>query len=204
VGAARGGTDGEPTRQSVVSRERAEKGRLFRLALDPDGRPFVDVMGRAPGRGVYVEPEALEEALGAKAMGRAFRGRARTLSGDEIASLIAETRARLEVRILELLGLARRAGGLTVGMDASREAIGWGKAKVVVLARDLSDRSRAKVMESAAALPRIEVGTIDTLGQSLGREAVGVAVIEHAVFARRALIEAERREKLPRGRSTDG
>lgn len=223
MGAARAKRDGEPTRQSIVSRERAEKERLLRLALDPEGVPFVDVLGRAPGRGVYVEPEVLEEALGPKAMGRAFRGAARAMTAADIEAVIATTRSRLDGRLHELLGLARRAGGLTVGMDASLEEMERGRARVVVLARDLSDRSRAKVVEKigkvfeaavekaghrpsggAGELPRIEVGTIESLGQSLGREAVGVAVIGHAVFARRAMIEAERREKLPRGRSTDG
>lgn len=219
MGAARARKDGEPIRQSIVSRERAEKGRLLRLALDPEGVPFVDVLGKAPGRGVYVEPEALEEALGPKAMGRAFRGAARAMTAADIEAVIATARSRLEGRLHELLGLARRAGGLTVGMDASLEEIERGRARLVVLARDLSDRSRAKVVEniqkragaggekgkgSAGEVPRIEVGTIESLGQSVGREAVGVAVIGHDVFARRAMIEAERREKLPRGRSTDG
>lgn len=205
MSAAQEKTDGEqPVRQSIVSRERVEKGRLLRLALDPEGRPFVDVLGRAPGRGVYVEPEGLAEALGPKAMGKAFRGAARAMSAEDIEAVVETTRTRLEARLLELLGLARRAGGLTLGMDATLEAIRRGQAKVVVTARDLSERSRAKVSEAAGELPQVVVGTIETLGQSLGREAVGVVVIEHAVFARRAKIEAERREKLPRGRSTDG
>lgn len=176
----------------------------MRLALDPEGRPFVDVLGRAPGRGVYVEPEALVEALGAKALGRAFRGKAQVPGGAEVEALLEATRARLEDRLLELLGLARRAGGLTLGMDASLDALARGRARVVVVARDLAERSRARVEAARSAVPVIEVGSVDVLGQALGREVVGVVVIEHAVFARRAVIEAERREKLPRGRSTDG
>ena len=42
-----------------MSKERAPKETLLRLALDPDGKPFVDLLARAPGRGVYVAAEEL-------------------------------------------------------------------------------------------------------------------------------------------------
>ena len=42
----------EPMRQCVVTRERAPQRALLRLALGPSGEAYVDVLGRAPGRGV--------------------------------------------------------------------------------------------------------------------------------------------------------
>jgi len=176
---------------------------MLRLALDPEGRPFVDILGRAPGRGVYVEPEALTEALGPKAMGRAFRGKAKTLTAEEIEAVIASTRTRLEARILELFGLCRRAGGVTVGMDAVLGDIERGKARVVVLAKDLSDRSRDRVIEGLAGtgaerrtVPRYFVATVAEIGHALGRDVVGIVAIGHPVFASRVVAEAERLERL--------
>src|SRR5687767_2720275 len=110
--------DEGPRRWCAMTRARANKAELFRLALDPNGKPFVDLLARAPGRGVYVSPASLRDALQSKGLDRVFKGKAKKLSPEEIEAVVNETIRRLEARIVELVGLARRAGVAELGMDA--------------------------------------------------------------------------------------
>src|SRR5687768_13465124 len=107
-----------PERQCAFTKARAPKEELLRMALDPDGKPFVDLLARAPGRGVYVSPASLESALSPKGLDKVFKGKAKKLSQEEIEAMVRGTADRLEARIVELLGLARRAGELQLGTDA--------------------------------------------------------------------------------------
>ena len=113
----------EPLRQCVVSRRRAPRSTLLRLSLGTEGRPYVDILGREPDRGIYVAPESLGQALSPKGLKRVFGGKARALEPDEIQALLEGTVGRLEARMLELLGLARRAGGVEIGAQLSRSFV---------------------------------------------------------------------------------
>lgn len=189
-----------PTRQCAVTRKRAEKRSLVRLALDPDGRPFVDVRGLAPGRGVYVSPEELREALSQRGLQRVFRGRARVLAAEEVEGLLADAQARMEQRLLELLGLARRTGQLALGMEATLAEIARRPREVVVLsATDLSARSAARVAEALDAAPEaraVRASTVAALGRALGRDVVGVIAVWHPKIGASVLDEGARIEAL--------
>ncbi len=130
----------EPMRQCVVTRERVPQRALLRLALGPSGEGYVDVLGRAPGRGVYVtcDPEVLRQALSPKGLGRAFRGRAKPVDKETIEDMLQEAVTRLESRLLEMAGIARRAGLLELGMDCVLRAISAPGSKpwLVVTAAD--------------------------------------------------------------------
>ncbi|AKU90018.1 YlxR family protein [Vulgatibacter incomptus] len=58
---------------------RGPKEELLRIVCGPEGDVHVDALMRAQGRGAYVHrtKECLEKAQGPRALGRAFRGRAR-------------------------------------------------------------------------------------------------------------------------------
>ncbi len=53
-------------------------------------------------------------------------------------------------RILSLLGLCRRAGKVTVGNDAVREAVAKGKSKLVIAADDISENTKKEVSRVCA------------------------------------------------------
>ncbi len=175
----------EPMRQCVVSRQSAPQSALLRLLLGPEGRLVVDVLGRAPGRGIYVAPEALTEVLSPKGLARAFRGRAQPLGPGEAAELVAEARMRLLEQVESLLGLARRAGAVTLGVTPTCRRLGAEPGgAVVVLAEDLSPRTTDRVGAAMAASghePRT-VSTRARLGAALGRETLGVIGVWHPVL----------------------
>lgn len=185
-----------PSRRCVATRTSAPKDTLLRLVLGPDGAPLVDLLGRAPGRGVYVRPEraAFEEALSPRGLARAFKGAARPLGDEELAALVESTVARLEARVLELLTLARRAGKIEIGMDAAlRAASQEGPGTVFVTAKDLSERS-ARALPAEARV--VAVADKATIGARLGREEVGIVAVRPSVFTERISGEAERLRML--------
>jgi uncharacterized protein len=188
-----------------VTRRREEKDRLLRLVLGPEGQPFVDVLGKAPGRGVYVAPDELGRALEGRALVKAFRGKAKGLAPEEVGAFIEETLSRLEERVAEILGLARRAGEIAIGMDATLARIAESETRrselVVVTARDLSARSQGKIEEALRGRERVtafRASNVARLGRALGREAVGIAAVWHPSFSRALAREGERIAGLER------
>lgn len=86
---------------------------------------------------------------------------------------------------LSLLGLARRAGRLALGCEAATEAIRNGRARLVILAEDLSPRTAGGISREAEE-EGIEVLTaaacMDELGMALGKR-TGVIAVNDAGFA---------------------
>lgn len=191
-----GGRKSAPgTRTCALTRTAAPKATLVRLALGPERTPYVDLVGRAPGRGFYVVAERarLVEALTEKGAGRVFKGKARPLVPDEAMRHVEDAVRRLDERLLELLGLARRAGVLELGMDAVCRMLN--SAAVVVIAADASDRTRHRV-ESNAERADVPCSVIAhdkaTLGARLGRETLSVVAIRPSSLAERWATEVVR------------
>ncbi len=89
-------------------------------------------------------------------------------------------------RLLKILGFAQRARKLSHGMDAALQAIMKGKAKVVLLATDLSENTRQKI-ESAALSFKVPIRTCGSkaaYGRALGREETGIIAVIDAMFAK--------------------
>ncbi len=79
-------------------------------------------------------------------------------------------------RLLGLLGLARRAGKLTLGTLATRQAIRSRKVCLLLMAQDLSESSATKASQLARAMkiPVFRPCTKADLSGALGRENLGV------------------------------
>jgi predicted RNA-binding protein YlxR (DUF448 family) len=176
----------------MVTRARAPKEELLRLTLDPDGKPFVDLLARAPGRGVYVSPSSLRDALTPKGLGRIFKGRAARVSEEEIEAMVVDTAHRIEARIVELIGLARRAGALELGMDSVSRSLAANRVCSVVVARDASDRTVRRVEESLGSAALVRASTKEELGRMLGRDEVGVVAVHPSKLADRISAESKR------------
>lgn len=95
-------------------------------------------------------------------------------------------------RLLQLVGLARRAGYVAVGTRAVREAASRGEVCVVVVAGDATDNAR-KRLRSLNGRPDIEViefGTRGSLGRAVGREEAVAVGIGDRGLGRRIVGEA--------------
>ena len=94
-------------------------------------------------------------------------------------------------KLLSMLGLAKRAGKLSSGHDAVIEEISRGKAQVILLAADASDRLEREMkreiefQKSPAKLIRTTY-TMEQFGRALPHK-VGVVSVNDASFARAVL-----------------
>jgi predicted RNA-binding protein YlxR (DUF448 family) len=94
----------------------------LRFVLGPDGEIVADLKGKLPGRGAWLTPErgALLSALKKGAFARAFRTSVPALKGQEAEAFADKLEAQLQEQALRSLGLARKAGALTIGHDLVR------------------------------------------------------------------------------------
>lgn len=88
-----------------------------------------------------------------------------------------------------LLGIARRAGAVVPGVDASRRAIREGSALLAVLAADAAPGQLDKVkgLLEHREIPVRWVATRDLLGRAVGRPGTSVVVITRHSFAEQLL-----------------
>ena len=64
-----------PQRKCIVCQDRENKRELMRIVKNKDGEIFIDLTGKANGRGAYICKcsECLKKAIKSKALNRAFK-----------------------------------------------------------------------------------------------------------------------------------
>ena len=96
-------------------------------------------------------------------------------------------------RLLSFLGIARKAQRLSMGADAAKEAMQKGKARLVLLAGDLSPRSERNARAAAEEYrtPVLSAGvSMDEIACAVGKR-TGILAVNDAGFADklRAMLE---------------
>jgi uncharacterized protein len=140
---------------------------MIRFVLGPDRELVPDLNARLPGRGMWLSARAdvLHTACVRGAFSRAVRGTVH-VSPD----LEARVRAGLERRIIELLGLARRAGQAVAGFEKTREWLRNARAELILQASDGSPEERRRLMSGATGTPLAAPLPGAALGAIFGRE----------------------------------
>jgi ribosomal protein L7Ae-like RNA K-turn-binding protein len=88
---------------------------------------------------------------------------------------------------LALLGIARRAGAVVKGTEATRRAIRNGKVRLVILAEDGSEKQQGKVIPLAGArgIPCRKIGARTELGSAVGSVPLTMVGVIGVEFAKR-------------------
>lgn len=160
-------------RRDIVTGEVMDEARLIRFVASPDGVVTPDVARKLPGRGLWVEANraAVETAVKKNLFSRAAKTK---LTAP--ADLADQVQRLLEKRVLDSLGLARRAGDLIFGFEKAQDAASSGKAAWLIEATDGADDGRRKMMQAArraAVHPRVfAVFTSSEMGLALGLDNV--------------------------------
>ena len=96
-------------------------------------------------------------------------------------------------KILNMLGLAQKAGRIASGELAVRNAVKTGKVSYLLIARDASAASRKSLSDMAASrkIPCHVWGTKEELGQAVGKEERSGIAITDSGFAGRIRIMLE-------------
>jgi predicted RNA-binding protein YlxR (DUF448 family) len=156
-------------RRDLVSGEVVDETRLIRFVAGPDGAVVPDLARKLPGRGLWVAANraAVETAVRKGGFSRAAKTRLNAPAGlaDEVERLLSR-------RVLDGLGLARRAGDLMSGFDKVAATLEAGKAAWMIEAADGAADGRRKLMQAARRSgrtpPMLGIYGSDELGLALG------------------------------------
>jgi predicted RNA-binding protein YlxR (DUF448 family) len=188
-----------PERRCIVSGESGPTEGLLRFVRSPDGLLVPDPAERLPGRGAWLTASAaaLEKALAKRLFARSFRAPITVPEG-----LAATIEAALARRVVEALGLARKAGLVTTGFDSVHARLKSGRPVAALIeAADGAEQGRARLRPLVGDAPRIDRLSGDELGLAFGREFVIHAVLDSGGAAERAVREHRR---LSGFRTTEG
>jgi predicted RNA-binding protein YlxR (DUF448 family) len=165
-------------RRDIVSGEVMDEARLIRFVAGPDGAVAPDLARKLPGRGLWVVASraGVETEARKGAFARAAKAR---LSAP--ADLADQVEALLARRVLAGLGLARRAGDLTLGFEGVVAQIRAGKTAWIIEASDGAADGRSKLLYAAKGQPQPPrlLGAFDSNELSL---ALGLGNVIHLAF----------------------
>lgn len=169
---------------------------MIRFVADPDGTMVPDILGKLPGRGVWVSPT--RDALAKAAKG----GFARSLKAPVAVpeGLADEVERQLARRLVELVSLARKSGAAVCGFEKVKSALADGKVKVLLQASDGSERGKGKLWTPQGAR-YFNCLRGDELGLAFGRQSVIHAALAAGGLATRVVEEAAKLRGL---RDRDG
>ena len=97
-------------------------------------------------------------------------------------------------KVLRYLGLAKRAGAVVSGVNTCTFTMNRGKARLVILAEDISEGSEKKIMKEVRRNQTVFVkyGLIEDLSHAVGQSDRSVFAITDDQFAKTILNEIMR------------
>src|SRR4051794_36415303 len=121
-----------PQRRCIATGEVRDRAVLLRFVVGPDGTIVPDIDERLPGRGLWLTPrrDIVDRALAKRVFARAARRQVSVPPdlADRLENLLAR-------RVVESLGLARRAGLAGAGVDRGGDAGRHGRGAPPLCAR---------------------------------------------------------------------
>jgi uncharacterized protein len=157
----------DPERKCIATGESQPKAGLIRFCVGPDGVVVPDVLGKLPGRGIYVsaDRELIDKAAKKGLFSRAARQPVKVPDG--LADLVERLTTH---RVIDLLSMARKAGDAVMGYEKVKDWLVKGKAATLIQASDGSERGKTKLHPPEGARGFIGVLSAGELGLAFGRE----------------------------------
>ena len=179
----------DPERKCIATGESQPKAGLIRFCLGPDGQLVPDILGRLPGRGVYVsaDRDALEKAAKKNLFSRALRQPVKLPEG--LADLVERLQA---ARVVELLSMARKAGDAVMGYEKVKDWLARGTAATLIQASDGSERGKTKLHAPDGEKGFIGCLSAGEIGLAFGRERAIHAALAAGGLTTRVVEEAAR------------
>ncbi len=193
-----------PERRCLASGRVLPKAQLLRFVLDPEGVVVPDLAERLPGRGLWLQPrrDMMEKACARNLFAKAAKRQVRVS-----ADLPRQVELLVFRRCLDLLGLARRAGAVSVGFEKVKSALRAGEVGLLLQAADAAEDGRRKIQALARAtgpaVPQTQFCGAAELGAAVGREAAVHVAVAPGRFAESLKREVQRLAGL-RGAADQG
>ena len=157
----------EPERKCIATGESQPKAGLIRFCLGPDGQVVPDILGKLPGRGIYVSADraALDKAAKKNLFSRAARQPVKVPEGlaDLVETLVLQ-------RTIEMLSMARKAGDAVTGYEKVKDWLVKGTAATLIQASDGSERGKTKLHTPEGENGFIGCLSAGEIGLAFGRE----------------------------------
>ncbi len=177
-----------PERRCIATGDSQPAAGLIRFVVGPDGTVVPDLLGKLPGRGIWVGADraAREKAISGNLFSKAARTKV-TVPEDMIAGL----ESAMVRRVVELISMARKAGKAVAGYEKVKGWLETGEARVLFQASDGSERGKSKLRPPDGKDSFFGVLSASELGLSFGREHV-----IHAALAVGGLTDRVREDAL--------
>lgn len=189
---SRGGRDkdrsGGPERKCIATGEVRPAAELIRFVVSPDMAVVPDILGKLPGRGIWVTADraALETAVAKGLFKRAAKAPV-TVPDD----LVQEVEKQLVRRVVHLISLARKSGHAVAGYEKVKDWLSKEAAQVLIQSSDGSERGKSKLSTPGHG-SYIGWLTADELGLAFGRETVIHGALASGGLTSRVVEEARR------------
>lgn len=186
-GVSKDHTDG-PDRKCIATGEVQPRFGLIRFVMGPERQIVPDILGKLPGRGIYVAADraALETAVKKKLFARAAKGQVVLPDG-----LVEEVERQLARRVVDLISLQRKGGRAVAGYEKVKAWLQQEEAEVLIQASDGSDRGKSKLSTPHYG-HYIGWLTADELGLAFGRQTVIHGALASGGLTKRVVEEAQR------------
>ena len=184
-------------RKCIVSGEVTPKAGLIRFVVGPDDRIYPDVLGKLPGRGMYVTAD--RAMLEAATKGQFSRSAKKAVSVPE--GLVDEVERQLCRHTIDLIALTRKAGRAVCGFEKVKGWLAGGEnVRVLLQASDGSERGKAKLWTPEGAR-YFGCFTSEELGLAFGRGSAIHGALSNGKLSNRVVEEATKLRGL---REIDG
>ena len=168
---ARGGHNkerGDPARKCIVTGESQPKAGLIRFVVGPDNQVVPDILGKLPGRGMYVTAD--RAALDKAGKGQFSRSAKQPVTVPD--GLVDEVERQLARRVVDLIALTRKSGRAVAGFEKVKGWLAGGeRVRVLLQASDGSERGKTKLWTPEGAR-YFGCLTSQELGLAFGRQTV--------------------------------
>jgi hypothetical protein len=180
--------DDGPDRKCIATGDVQPKHGLVRFVVGPDDQVVPDILGKLPGRGIYVAADraAIELAVQKNLFSRAAKRPVKVPEG-----LADEVEKQLARRVVDLISLQRKAGKAVAGYEKVKGWLQMEEAEVLVQAVDGSGRGKSKLSTPHYG-HYIGWLTADELGLAFGRQTVIHGALASGGLTQRVVEEAGR------------
>ena len=179
-------------RKCIATGKVQPKFGLIRFVVGPDQHIVPDILGKLPGRGIWV---SAKYGTLAKAVSKSLfsRGAKQTVSVPD--TLISDIETQLARRVIDLISLARKSGQAVSGYEKVKDWLSKETARVLIQASDGSARGKSKLSTPYGG-SFIGWLTADELGLAFGRQTAIHGALASGGLTSRIVEEAARLKGL--------
>lgn len=178
-----------PERTCVVTRSSADKAALVRFVVGPQSEIVPDIAGKLPGRGIYVKAD---KAVLEKAVSKGFFSRSAKAKVTVTKDLVETVPNLLRSRLVQTLGLARKAGQAIAGFEKVKLLLASEEAVALFQASDGSAAMKSKLRPPNGQDSYADCLSSAELGVAFGRDTVIHAALTKGGLAELCLLDAGR------------